>query len=745
MASISSNGTGGGLASATTTWAGGVVPGLNDKVTIVGNDTVTFDLSPFVITNAGTAYTSAPSVALGGATGSGATAVAVMSNADGSGTVIGIKVITPGSGYTTPTVTFSGGSPSVAATATATVYNGRFCYMWGDDTTTAVNINSGATLKWSRSVTTALGLYGHLILKNGGTFDLGTSADPITGTGAAHSIFMNDSAALAAVKYGIECETGANNFYIFGGTRTVNTYLTSQAASGQANLSLNDVTGWRVGDRIWLAPTTNVATQNEERTITAISGTTVTVSSNLTNTHAANGRVGMCDHNILISSVTIGAATYYPGYVWIPYSNTTSANSKEIQYCTFEQGGDPNTTNKYAALALQTSGLTTLSVNPLKKIAFCSFRNGNTTTTNCYGLIVRVMFVTATIEDCAFYSTSTSGYPLGIRNGSNVTMTRCVIYKSVVSSYVASFEQGSIGSTFSSCYFLGCSNSAVRHDTGTATFNDCYFDCSTTAFSGANFSYSVFNRCQVGNTFGGFSSATAHMTFSLGALVNWKFTDCTFGTTPSTIVGTTTYATTSSTSRIILENKNVDPSVQEIYTPNGTIVRDNTSKISGVTSLKVSPTNSSSALTFTLNVPAPTGKVVGVSGYLYRDTSNTATVTLSGLGITTSTYTASGALNANEQFFVSGTQTTGTDGFLVLTISVTGSSGNMWVDAISAPQASAIDFGEFGYWTGGLPADVVSANFVAASDVWNTQMANITTSGSIGVATKQTALIPALL
>ncbi len=43
MATISSNGTGGGLASATTTWAGGVVPIEGDKVIIVAGDTVTLD------------------------------------------------------------------------------------------------------------------------------------------------------------------------------------------------------------------------------------------------------------------------------------------------------------------------------------------------------------------------------------------------------------------------------------------------------------------------------------------------------------------------------------------------------------------------------------------------------------------------------------------------------------------------------------------------------------------------------
>ncbi len=250
MATISSNGTGGGDWSAGATWNGGVVPTpLTDKVNIVSGDTVVFNKSPFVISG-GSGYTSAPTVTLGGATGSGATAVAIMSG----GVVVGIKVISPGASYTVPTVTFTGGSPSVAATATATVYNGRFAYAVGDDTTTALNIKSGGILSWSTSVTTAMSLYGSLVVENGGEFRCGNSATPIPDT-VAHSIFMNDSASLANVKYGIQTGTGANKFFVFGATKTVNTFLTSTASSGQANAVVDDVTGWNKGDRVWIAPT----------------------------------------------------------------------------------------------------------------------------------------------------------------------------------------------------------------------------------------------------------------------------------------------------------------------------------------------------------------------------------------------------------------------------------------------------------------------------------------------------------
>jgi hypothetical protein len=60
----------------------------------------------------GTGYTSAPTVALTGGGGTGATATAVV---DG-GAVIGVTITNPGTGYTsTPTVTFTGGAGSGAA------------------------------------------------------------------------------------------------------------------------------------------------------------------------------------------------------------------------------------------------------------------------------------------------------------------------------------------------------------------------------------------------------------------------------------------------------------------------------------------------------------------------------------------------------------------------------------------------------------------------------------------------------
>lgn len=71
-------------------------------------------LQALSLTSGGTGYTSAPTVAISGGGGTGATATAVIAN----GAVTGFNITDPGSGYTsTPTVALTGGSGTGAAAA----------------------------------------------------------------------------------------------------------------------------------------------------------------------------------------------------------------------------------------------------------------------------------------------------------------------------------------------------------------------------------------------------------------------------------------------------------------------------------------------------------------------------------------------------------------------------------------------------------------------------------------------------
>jgi hypothetical protein len=87
-------------------------------VKYITGGSVTTSVQGINVTAAGSGYTTTPTVAITGGSGSGATAVAVLGS---SNTVIGINVTAAGTGYTSvPTVTISGGGGS-GGTATATL------------------------------------------------------------------------------------------------------------------------------------------------------------------------------------------------------------------------------------------------------------------------------------------------------------------------------------------------------------------------------------------------------------------------------------------------------------------------------------------------------------------------------------------------------------------------------------------------------------------------------------------------
>jgi FtsP/CotA-like multicopper oxidase with cupredoxin domain len=116
-------GGGGTLAAATATVSSGPYPAAYPNTySPIGNNSLTFSppgattVGSVNVTNAGSGYTSLPTVAFSGGGGSGATAVV---SAIAAGRVTGITVTAQGTGYTSaPTVTISGGGGS-GATGTA--------------------------------------------------------------------------------------------------------------------------------------------------------------------------------------------------------------------------------------------------------------------------------------------------------------------------------------------------------------------------------------------------------------------------------------------------------------------------------------------------------------------------------------------------------------------------------------------------------------------------------------------------
>jgi hypothetical protein len=223
---------------------------------------------------------------------------------------------------------------------------------------------------------------------------------------------------------------------------------------------------------------------------------------------------------------------------------------------------------------------------------------------------------------------------------------------------------------------------------------------------------------------------------SIGNSAKLYFEDCLFAANMDIKAGLKTDIVNSvAGAEIVFANKNLDPLVQELWTESAVISRDTTfSKDVSGSSLKVLPhAGALGSSQFPLTVYAPSNQPIVVSGYVYQNAAfnGAVTVTLSGLGITPNIWTADPALDDQwQQFAVFGTNSA--DGMLTVTFEASGTAGAVWVDGVSAPTPIAVNSGEFGFWVKGLPVPVVSANFVAAQDVWNVQGNQLTLAGSVG-------------
>lgn len=606
----------------------------------------------------------------------------------------------------------------------------------GDDTTTAFTITG--TLKADRTANSSLTVKGDIQMSalTSATIDYGrlSTADPIP-SGVTATLILNYSAAMANYKYGIFVGDSANAYFC-GATRTRNTVTTSSLAASGTSVDIADITGWAVGDWIVFSQTSGTVTHYDRKQILTITpgvGTAGTVTfTAVTYGHAVGCPVGNFSSNVTVKSFN----TTNPAYVCFRVTSSGTNNRREVDHTSFEWVGSETSA---PSTKVWCSSTQSANATPFRTFSNCSFYNGNTSV----GLFLNTLNTKIIFNNHAFFTdTGSAGAWMYTASGTYIQWEDCVVYYTVGISVSSAFSQGGQGATYRRCKFWTTANTngAVQLTNGSGlAFQNCVWHSApiSSAFVYLVSGDATFTDCKFGTsdlpgtpTF--YHAVDAGTTF--GQVGTFRLNDCMFGTPITSFFRNLdkpnlTYIT-------YVANKNLDPLSQEIYTPNGIIIRDNTSKINGITSLKMTPTSATNALTFTLQIPAPTGKVVGVSGYLWRDTANVATVTLSGLGITPSTYTASGALSANEQFFVSGVQSTGSDGILTLTISTTGLTGNLWVDSVAVPQAAAIDFGEFGYWSGGLPAQLMVANYVTGLEVWNTLASNVTVPGSMGKVLK---------
>ena len=604
--------------------------------------------------------------------------------------------------------------------------------IWGDDSITAITVQAGGTLKASRSDSSSLTCKGTLDL-NTGTCDFGTVADPIP-AGVTFDLITNYSASLATNKYGIYCRASATAFYAHGASRTINTTTTSGCSAGGNTITIEDVTGWEIGDTIVVASTSSYYMGEEARVISNIVGNLVTVSSNFTYSHGIGALVGNFSSNVTIRPYDITKK----GFFYLMADTSSATNSRYIKFVNVRYmggsgSGQFGSGTLFGGISTDIRGTyTTQPVSVLDvSLYMCYYGIDHTGGSGTYG---------GTYERLAIYGATLGG--VYARSGSSLpTYNDCVFYRN--NSHVNSaYSQAGIGVTFNRCTFAdGGTSLSLTSATG-HVYNDCIWLANEYAIRPEQGGEVTFNRCTFGIGAGTptIGYCIEPRNYSLSPI---QMNDCSFSPTNITnLVNLTSLKLGFPQNKIVLSNKNVDPSQQEIYTPSAIIYRDNDEYRTNSPSIRVESQSATMANEFSMNVFAPNNEPVIVSGYIKKNaaygSTNLPSVTLSGLAITADTYTISDIDDTWQQFKVQGTQTTGADGMLTLTFRTQsgGVGAGVWIDDVVAPVSKATNVGEFGYWSNGLPVQAILANFVSAADVWNIMTDQLTLPGSVGELVK---------
>jgi hypothetical protein len=169
----------------------------------------------------------------------------------------------------------------------------------------------------------------------------------------------------------------------------------------------------------------------------------------------------------------------------------------------------------------------------------------------------------------------------------------------------------------------------------------------------------------------GTPTITNLMVFQVGYLEKTYFNNCEFGAVTNDVVQSgLNIADTANLMAIV--NKNSDPTLQYVYTRLGNYSRDNSTFNHSKSSLKLTTANSQNC-TYSQTVSSQNGVALTVAGSLQINAAYLSgaytlpTVTISGLGITPQTFTASASSGTWQDWTFTATQTSGYDGNLTVT------------------------------------------------------------------------------
>lgn len=544
-----------------------------------------------------------------------------------------------------------------------------------------LNVKSGGTLTCSTSANSQLWVKRNIVSENGSNTTFDISAAP---TVTCH-LCVNANGTTNNSYKGWTLHATANATFK-GAARTRNTTLLTAVVAGvTTTATVDDATGWRVGDELVFATTQayNATPRTDEVTITAISGNDITFAVTAYS-HAIGGKVGNFTSNLRFEPVI--AARSCQLIVEVRYPQSTVA--KTVQDVSFYKcGGDGDWARAgffyYLERSVRSSVKTTL-IN----CSFYKFRQ--------HGVRGYAVSSQPVIQDCCFYTdlqgsaygTSVAYNSGGLHHG---TISGCGFYRNTGAGSwndeggCANGQDTGAPINIVDSFASGCARGGWYLQGSYVAVENCE--------SFANYYGLVFregNSLVTGNEIG---------THNGGAAAN-LYSDLHYSYSRSEVVNTNTQALTLTglgaqlpIHRVAFVNKDNDTTAQEIYYNAYNVVRDNSNTHRGLSSVKITPRIVEENCEHSLTVLCSPGASITIAGYIQVDAThyNTGnwyppTVTLSGLGETPQVFTASSsAVGQWEKFLLTITNNGATAGEFTLAYLARAKVGlgNVWFDGVA--------------------------------------------------------------
>lgn len=472
---------------------------------------------------------------------------------------------------------------------------------------------------------------------------------------------------------------------IKGFPRKRKTRLTYGITAGATSATVDDATGWQVGDTVVFASTQayNATPRTDKVVLTSVAGNVIGWIGGVTYDHAATGYVGNFTSNIVIGPGNARRHNFY----WTQSFSGGTFRQKTIDNVMFS-GGVSSAYNKGGQLSFgDGSAAYSGYLFDISNCAFFDFRSNGIFTTSIYSRI--------SVNSCVAYSENITSNVSGTTNCAAAHChvgTANTLYLSDFCVFRATGTYSSVGgvwvspnqaATFvdvsaSSCKSYAFATTAlglkVENCEAFASLLGISNSMSTVVFD--NFKNGFFGPSNISAPNG---SDMSHATYS-----DVKFYNGIHQSYTGTNIGTAYDAY-----KAEFINKNEDATQQEIYRPFCEIKRNNSIDYRSTSSVSIRPTRVSTDSQRTISISCSNGQTVRVVGYVRRDNSAvTAIVSLTGMiaGVTLTPPTpfSSSAVNTWQQYDLSITNTSGYDGNVTLTYTAnsTNTTSTVYFDGV---------------------------------------------------------------